>query len=132
MMNLNHLQRCVVFGFIAVLCALFLAEFLSSPAYYKLDSSGWPLAAQQILMENGGGGVTKDQWARLDELDKTHHFMKDFDDLGRRSVQDAWYWFIVMPLLFGYLALKNIGNVTLLRVLAIFLPSIFVLLFSFI
>lgn len=111
-------------GLAALLLALVLCELVSSPSLgHRLDLSNMPSEGKALLNESPGVPLSKEQWSRLDEIMVRHGGWPNGGELFIQSVQNSWYWLILVPSIAGILLSRRWKTLTLAEVILLASPS---------
>lgn len=123
--------KAVLCGFVLVLIAVALAEFVSGSAHgYGIDTAALPEEARAILAERPLEPISTEQWRRLDKVMTQHGGWPGGQDLFAASVRHSWYWFIVLPAVaFGLI--RRRARLSLPVAASLAGPSLLVLAFGF-
>ena len=121
-------MTALLVGLVALVVALALGEFVSSPSIgHKLDVSMMPSEGRAILSETPGVPLSKEQWARLDEIVARHGGWPSGPRMVFQSVQASWYWLVVIPVVALVILRGRWKTMELVEIFLIACPSVFLL-----
>lgn len=120
---IKQLTYAIVAGLIALIAALFLAEFVTYPEFgFKVDSSKWSEEAKSIRYEAYPQPMTQEQWRRLNKVLARDGQLETMWVLTRKSTLYSWYWYLLVPLGFLFLLRWRFKTISIPLGIAVFAP----------